>query len=295
MELRVLRYFLTVAQAESISAAAEVLHVTQPTLSRQLMELEAELGTKLFARGRKKRRMALTEAGSRLRWQAEEILALADKTLASFQGGTEEVAGEVAIGGGESRAMALVARAFQTLHQRHPGILCHLYSGNAQDVTEWLDKGLLDFGVLIEPVNLEGYDYLRLPATDTWGLLLRRDHPLARLPAIRPKDLEGVPLLTSRQRMVDNEFAGWLGREGHSLETVGTYNLLYNASLMVAAGVGCALALDGLIHTQGTPLTFRPLEPRVETHLNLVWKKYHPLSQAAERFLAQFQETLQEI
>ena len=225
----------------------------------------------------------------------EEILALADKTLASFQGGTEEVAGEVAIGGGESRAMALVARAFQTLHQRHPGILCHLYSGNAQDVTERLDKGLLDFGVLIEPVNLEGYDYLRLPATDTWGLLLRRDHPLARLPAIRPKDLEGVPLLTSRQRMVDNEFAGWLGREGHSLETVGTYNLLYNASLMVAAGVGCALALDGLIHTQGTPLTFRPLEPRVETHLNLVWKKYHPLSQAAERFLAQFQETLQEI
>lgn len=146
MELRVLRYFLTVAQAESISAAAEVLHVTQPTLSRQLMELEAELGTKLFARGRKKRRMALTEAGSRLRWQAEEILALADKTLASFQGGTEEVAGEVAIGGGESRAMALVARAFQTLHQRHPGILCHLYSGNAQDVTERLDKGLLDFG-----------------------------------------------------------------------------------------------------------------------------------------------------
>ena len=278
MELRVLRYFLTVAQAESISAAAEVLHVTQPTLSRQLMELEAELGTKLFARGRKKRRMALTEAGSRLRWQAEEILALADKTLASFQGGTEEVAGEVAIGGGESRAMALVARAFQTLHQRHPGILCHLYSGNAQDVTERLDKGLLDFGVLIEPVNLEGYDYLRLPATDTWGLLLRRDH-----------------LLTSRQRMVDNEFAGWLGREGHSLDTVGTYNLLYNASLMVAAGVGCALALDGLIHTQGTPLTFRPLEPRVETHLNLVWKKYHPLSQAAERFLAQFQETLQEI
>ena len=156
MELRVLRYFLTVAQAESISAAAEVLHVTQPTLSRQLMELEAELGTKLFARGRKKRRMALTEAGSRLRWQAEEILALADKTLASFQGGTEEVAGEVAIGGGESRAMALVARAFQTLHQRHPGILCHLYSGNAQDVTERLDKGLLDFGVLIEPGTWRG-------------------------------------------------------------------------------------------------------------------------------------------
>ena len=283
MELRVLRYFLTVAQAESISAAAEVLHVTQPTLSRQLMELEAELGTTLFARARKKRRMALTEAGSRLRWQAEEILALADKTLASFQGGTEEVAGEVAIGGGESRAMALVARAFQTLHQRHPGILCHLYSGNAQDVTERLDKGLLDFGVLIEPVNLEGYDYLRLPATDTWGLLLRRDHPLARLPAIRPKDLEGVPLLTSRQRMVDNEFAGWLGREGHSLDTVGNFVMLL------------AEDLDGLIHTQGTPLTFRPLEPRVETHLNLVWKKYHPLSQAAERFLAQFQETLQEI
>lgn len=137
--------------------------------------------------------------------------------------------------------MSLVARAFQTLHQRHPGILCHLYSGNAQDVTERLDKGLLDFGVLIEPVNLEGYDYLRLPSTDTWGLLLRRDHPLGPAACHPTQGSEGVPLLTSRQRMVDNEFAGWLGREGHSLETVGTYNLLYNASLMVTGRGGLRL------------------------------------------------------
>ena len=225
----------------------------------------------------------------------EEIVAMADKTEAEFAAMEDAPRGEIYLGGGETQALRQVAGVMKTLREDCPGIRYHLYSGNAQDVTERLDKGLLDFGVLIEPVNLEGYDYLRLPATDTWGLLLRRDHPLARLPAIRPKDLEGVPLLTSRQRMVDNEFAGWLGREGHSLDTVGTYNLLYNASLMVAAGVGCALALDGLIHTQGTPLTFRPLEPRVETHLNLVWKKYHPLSQAAECFLAQFQETLQEI
>lgn len=293
MELRVLRYFLAVAREGSVTGAANFLHVTQPTLSRQIKDLEEELGTKLFVRH--SHSVSLTPDGMRLRKRAEEVVDMIEKTEAEFAVKEESVEGDVHIGAGETRVMRHVAEVIHELRKDYPNIHIHLYSGNLEDVTERLDKGLLDFGVLIEPVNLEGYDYLRLPATDTWGLLLRRDHPLARLPAIRPKDLEGVPLLTSRQRMVDNEFAGWLGREGHSLDTVGTYNLLYNASLMVTAGVGCALALDGLIHTQGTPLTFRPLEPRVETHLNLVWKKYHPLSQAAERFLAQFQETLQEI
>ena len=293
MELRVLQYFLAVAREQNISAAAQSLHLTQPTLSRQLKELEEELGKQLMIRGNRK--ITLTEDGMLLRKRAEEILDLVGRTEKEIAQSDETISGDIYIGTGETDGVRQIARTAHQLQERYPGILFHIVSGDAVDVCERLDKGLLDFGVLIEPVNLEGYDYLRLPATDTWGLLLRRDHPLARLPAIRPKDLEGVPLLTSRQRMVDNEFAGWLGREGHSLETVGTYNLLYNASLMVAAGVGCALALDGLIHTQGTPLTFRPLEPRVETHLNLVWKKYHPLSQAAERFLAQFQETLQEI
>ena len=190
--------------------------------------------------------------------------------------------------------MALVARAFQTLHQRHPGILCHLYSGNAQDVTERLDKGLLDFGVLIEPVNLEGYDYLRLPATDTWGLLLRRDHPWPG--ACHPtQGSGGVPLLTSQRRMVDNEFAGWLGREGHSLETVGTYNLLYNASLMVAAGVGMRLG-PGRPHPHpGHPLTFRPLEPPGGDPPEPGLEEVPPPLPGRRAFLAQFQETLQEI
>ena len=227
VELRVLRYFLAVARMQSISAAAEELHITQPTLSRQLMELEEELGAKLFDRGRKNRRVALTEAGKRLHRQAEEIVALADKTLRSFQAPQKEISGEIAIGGGETDAMRLVARAARALTREHPNIRYHLYSGNAEDVTERLDKGLLDFGILIEPVSLERYDYIQLPAADTWGLLMRRDHPLARKQVICPGDLLGVPLLVSRQRMVDNTFSGWLGQSVRCLRQVGTYNLIY--------------------------------------------------------------------
>lgn len=177
VELRVLRYFLAVARMQSISAAAEELHITQPTLSRQLMELEEELGAKLFDRGRKNRRVALTEAGKRLHRQAEEIVALADKTLRSFQAPQKEISGEIAIGGRGDRRHASVAPGARALTREHPNIRYHLYSGNAEDVTERLDKGLLDFGILIEPVSLERYDYIQLPAADTWGLLMRRDHP----------------------------------------------------------------------------------------------------------------------
>ena len=290
VDLRVLRYFLAVARMQSISAAAEELHITQPTLSRQLMELEEELGAKLFDRGRKNRRVALTEAGKRLHRQAEEIVALADKTLRSFQAPQKEISGEIAIGGGETDAMRLVARAARALTREHPNIRYHLYSGNAEDVTERLDKGLLDFGILIEPVSLERYDYIQLPAADTWGLLMRRDHPLARKQVICPGDLLGVPLLVSRQRMVDNTFSGWLGQSVRCLRQVGTYNLIYNAARMVEEGVGCALALDKLVNTAGTELCFRPLTPKLESRLNLVWKKDPVFSQAAEAFLKKFQE-----
>lgn len=291
MELRVLRYFLAVAREETISGAAELLHVTQPTLSRQLMDLENELGAKLFIRGNRK--IILTEKGMLLRKRAEEIVELADKAEAEFTAAEELVSGDVYIGGGETDAMRLIAKSAGSLQKEYPGIRLHLFSGNADDVTERLDKGLLDFGVLIEPSNMNKYDYIHLPVTDTWGLLMRKDSPLAQKDSIRPKDLEGIPLLSSRQAMTRNFLSGWYGRDFDKLNIAVTYNLIYNASLMVDEGLGYALGLDKLVNTTGdSSLCFRPLEPRLEAHLSIVWKKYQVFSKAAQKFLEMLQQNI---
>ena len=289
MELRILKYFLAVAREESISGAAQALHMTQPTLSRQLMDLEEELGKQLLIRG--SRRITLTEEGMLLRKRAAEILDLVEKAEAELTAPDEVVNGDIYIGGGETEAMRMIAEIATGLQRSCPDIRYHLYSGNADDVTERLDKGLLDFGVLIEPANMKKYDYIRLPATDTWGLLMPRDSPLAARPVIRPQDLRDLPLITSRQSMLSNEFSGWLGKEFEKLRIVATYNLVYNASLLVAAGMGYALCLDKLVNTsEESPLCFRPLEPRMEVHLDIVWKKYQVFSGAAERFLKEVRE-----
>ncbi len=284
MELRVLRYFLAVAREESISAAAQSLHLTQPTLSRQLMELEAELGTQLFVRGNRK--VTLTEEGMRLRRRASEILSLVEKTELEFRETEEQIRGKVYIGAGETCAMHLIARAARELSVCHPMIRYHLYSGNAQEVAERLDQGLLDFGVLIEPADLKKYDYLDLPTADTWGVLLRKDHPLAQKTCIQPKDLHNEPLILSRQSLVDESFFHWLGKEEADLNIAATYNLLYNASIWVEEGLGCAVCLDRLISiAPDSGLCFRPLEPKQQVRLHVVWKKYTVFSPAAEHFL----------
>ena len=180
MEIRVLRYFLAVAREESISAAADFLHITQPTLSRQLIELEEELGVTLLNRNRKHRRITLTEKGMLLRRRAEEIVALADRTIAEINTSDESISGDVYIGGGETYAIRLIAKTLKQLQQDYPQIRYHLFSGNADDVTKRLDKGLLDVGVFIGSANLERYNYFRLPLVDSWGLLMRKDHPLAQ-------------------------------------------------------------------------------------------------------------------
>ncbi len=292
MELRVLRYFLAVAREESISAAAEMLHLTQPTLSRQLMELEAELGVQLLHRGKRNRGVTLTDAGMLLRRRAEEIVALAEKTEAEIQSTDELVSGDVHIGGGESDAMRLVAKAAKTLYEAYPLIRLHLYSGNADDVTERLDQGLLDFGIVIEPASVEKYHHIQLPVRDVWGLLMRRDSPLAQKETVRPEDLDGLPLLASRQTLVNNVVSG-LGYDFGQLHIVATYNLVFNASLMVEEGFGYAFCLDQLVNTSGdSRLCFRPFSPRMEASLSLVWKKYAVLSKAAEKFLATMQELI---
>lgn len=290
MDIRILRYFLAVVREESISAAAESLHLTQPTLSRQLMDLEEELGVKLLNRGKKNQRIALTEEGMLLRRRAEEIVALTDKTISELDVSHDVVSGDVYIGGGETNAMRLIARVSKKLQSQYPLIRYHLYSGNADDVAERLDKGLLDFGVFIGTTNMERYNYLRLPDTDTWGLLMREDSPLAGKESIRSEDLENIPLIVSRQSMVHNELSGWSGRDFDKLNIVATYNLVYNASLMVDEGFGYALCLDRLVYSaDNNNFCFRPLEPRLETHLDIAWKKYQVFSKAAEKFL----ETLQ--
>lgn len=287
MELRVLRYFLTVVREETISGAAETLHITQPTLSRQLKELEEELGKKLFIRG--KRKISLTEDGLLLRRRAQEIIELANQTEADFHSSKELIGGDIHIGGGETDGMRLIARAAQRMNRNYPEVRYHLFSGNADDVTERLDKGLLDFGVLIEPVDKKKYDYIKLPAFDTWGVLMRRDSPYASCKSLSPEDLAGMPLICSRQSLVQNELSGWLGKEFGQLNVVATYNLLYNASLMVDEGLGCALCLDRIINTAGSSLCFKPLVPRLEVGLIMAWKKYQVFSKAAEKFMEALQ------
>lgn len=284
MELRVLRYFVAVAREESITRAAELLHVTQPTLSRQLMELEEELGKKLFIRG--SRKLTLTDEGALLRKRAEEIIELVEKTETEIITSDEVINGDIYIGGGETDAMRIIAQTAKKLQEEYPHIRYHIFSGNAEDVTQRLDKGLLDFGILIEPADIKKYEYIKLPATDIWGLLMRKDSSLASYNAIKPENLWNIPLLCSRQSMVGKEISKWIGLDYNKLNIVTTYNLVYNASLMVEEGIGYALSLDKLVNTTGNSvLCFKPLEPKLEVGLNIVWKKSQIFSKAAKKFL----------
>ena len=291
MDIRVLQYFLAVAREASITKAAESLNMTQPPLSRQLKELEEELGKQLFIRGN--RRVTLTEEGMILRKRAEEMVELMEKTKAEVSFSGENISGEIYIGGGETEGIRLIAKAAEKIQRKHPGISYHLFSGNADDVTERLDRGLLDFGILIEPADIKKYDFIRLPTKDRWGLLMRRDHPLAEKSEVQPEDLQGLPLIASRQSLAHNELSGWLGKQYDSLQIVTTYNLLYNASLMVEEKVGCALCLDHIIpEYENSPLCFRPLEPQIEVGLDIVWKKYQVFTKPATLFLNTLQEEI---
>ena len=290
MDVRVLRYFLAVAREQTISGAAEVLHMTQPPLSKQLRELEEELGTQLFYRG--KRRITLTKEGMLLRKRAEEIVSLVEKTKAEVSASDEQITGDIHIGGGETESMRPIAQAVEQVQQRHPGICVHFFSGDGYDVAERLDRGLIDFGTLIEPVEVGKYDSLRLPRPDVWGLLLRWDHPLARQAVVRPEDLADLPLIVSRQMVGENGLSGWLGYDYEKLHIVSTGNLVNNLILLVEEGVGCALTLDGVVKAAGDRLCFRPLAPRLESWMYLVWKKYQIFSPAAEAFLHQVRASL---
>ena len=290
MELRVLQYFLAVAREQDISAAAQSLHLTQPTLSRQLMELEKELGKQLMVRG--SRKITLTEDGMRLRRRAEEILELVDRTEKEVMQSDDTVSGDIYIGTGETDGVRQIVKAANQLQGSHPGIRFHIVSGDAMDVCERLDKGLLDFGILLGDMDKTKYSCMELPMKDTWGVLMRRDSHLAQQETVSPRDLWDKPLILSRQ--VDNKSGlyRWLRKEPSELHTVATYNLIYNASLMVDEGMGYAFTLDKLVNTAGSNLCFRPLKPRLELGMYLVWKKSQLFSRAAELFLERLQAQL---
>ncbi len=288
MDIRVLKYFLAVARYQTILKAAESLHITQPTLSRQLMNLEEELNCKLFLRSNKK--ITLTESGKFLAKRAEEIISLTEHTASALKVPQNLVSGSIYIGCAETNTMKHVARLTKNLYTQYPQIQFHLFSGNAEDVETRIDKGLLDFGILVGTSNKNNYNFLALPAANRWGLLMRKDHFLAEKEYITASDLTGVPLFCSRQAMTDNELAGWLKGDISSLSIIGTYNLIYNASLMVEEGIGCALCLEGLVYTgSDSPLCCRPLSPALEVPLYLIWKKYRPLTKPAQLFLEQMQ------
>ncbi len=293
MEIRVLRYFLAVAREGSITKAANSLHLTQPTLTRQLQELEKELKQKLLVRGKYK--VTLTPEGMILRNRAREIIDLADKTEAEFMAISDTISGDIYIGGGESDSMKYIAEIIKEIQSEFPDIKFHLYSGNAEDVMEKLDRGLLDFGILIQPVDFSKYDHIPLPEKDVWGVIMRKDSPLADKNYIVLDDLINLPLISSRQMSPkyskDSGFLDWFGDSYNKLNIAATYNLVYNAAVMVKAGVGYAVTLDKLADTsKESDICFKPLSPKLESGLDVVWKKYQVFSPASKLFFEKLRD-----
>ena len=291
MELREYRYFLAVAREESITKASELLHISQPGLSKVIMNIEDSLGKKLFIR--ENRKISLTEDGILLRKRAQEIVDLADKTEAELTATYNDISGEVFIGGGETEGMRIIAKTIKELNINYPNIHYNLFSGNAQDVTEKLDKGLLDFGILIEPVDVTKYEYIRLPFSDTWGLVMRKDNPLSKKKYIDQDDLLNIPLICSRQVLGKSELSNWIGTDFNKLNIISTYNLIFNAALMVDEGIGCAITLDKLVNTgENSNLCFRPLKNSKNSNLIFVWKKYQVFSKASQKFLDELKKQI---
>ena len=290
MEIRVLRYFLETAREGNMTRAAERLFISQPTMSKQLKELENELGAKLFIRSNYSIR--LTEAGMLLRDRAEDILSLVAKTEAEFKSLEETNSGDIFVGAPESEAMSLFAEAVHTLQKNYPRIRCNIYSGNLSDVCERLDKGLLDFAIVMSYVDLSKYNYLELPMKDTWGILMRKDDPLAGKSSFAASDLDKLPLICSRQ-WIDQESPRWLGAAAKDMNVVATYNLVFNGSVMVRAGMGYAVVLDKLVNTgEDSDLTFIPLSGVPQTEMYVIWRKYQTFTPIANLLLQELKTRL---
>lgn len=284
MDIRILRYFLALAEEQTISGAAAKLHTTQPSLSRQLAELENEVGCQLFLRG--SRRITLTEEGVFLRKRAQEIVALLEKTESDFASFGSLTEGDIWIGAGESDAMRYLGRAITRVRQEYPNLRFHVRSGNSADLAERLEQGLFDFCLIYEPFDRKLCNFQETGYLESWGLLLPRDHPLTQKEAITREDLFTVPLIYSEHFELQNDFRNWMGSDMSRLQVAVTYNLINTPAMLVESGVGCAFTFDKLVDTSGNRnLCYRPIVGLPQVKLFLVWKKYQVFTTAARTFL----------
>jgi DNA-binding transcriptional LysR family regulator len=292
IETRLLTYFLAIAREQSITRAAETLHVSQPTLSKQMMDLEDQLGSKLLIRGKKK--VTLTEEGQFLRSRAQEMLALMESTETVFRNGEEVIGGDIHFGCGETPAMEFITEIFKDITNEYPHVHFHLFSGYANTITEYIDKGLLDVGLLLGPAVYEKYDYLDLKRSDVFGLLMRSDHPLAGKSSLALSDLSDIPLIFPSQTYGGHQQLSTVDFDPSALNIVGTYNLIFNAIFMVQQGIGSAFCIDHLVPvTKESGLVFRPFDPAVTIHNYLITKKFQTFSPAVRLLLNRVREKLE--
>ena len=291
MELRVLRYFLTIAREQNITKAAEVLNITQPTLSRQIIQLEQELGKKLF--NRDKGKIRLTNDGMLLKRRAEELLDLAEKTEKEFKENKTLISGEIAIGSGEANTFHFLSKIMSDFSKEYPQVKFDLFSGNADDIKEKIDNGLIDVALLNEPVSIEKYDFVRIPEKLRWGVLMRKDDSLSQQEYISSKDIVEKPLIVTKRSIVQNEIANWLKYDFNKLNIIAYYNLIYNATLLVEDGLGYAITIDKLVmDNPQSKVVFKPFYPPLETGCVIVWKKHQVFSPATTEFIEQLRNAL---
>lgn len=284
MEIRILKYFLTVVREQSITRAAEVLHITQPTLSRQLAQMEDEIGVRLFERG--SRRITLTNEGLLLRRRAEEILQLVDKTEKELLEQDEQVEGKIAVGCGEIGSVQLLPDLFESFHRKYPLVTFDIYTATADHVKEQMDRGLADIGLLLEPIDIEKYDFIRLDMKERWIVVMRPDSPLAEKEYVTAKDLSELPLIMPRRLKIQSELASWFGDYYDKLNVMFTSNLNTNAAVMVSRGLAYSIVIEGMMpFWDQSKITYRPLYPSLTATSVLAWKRGQPFSLAATKFI----------
>ena len=292
MEIRVLRYFLTVVREESITKAAEALHITQPTLSRQLAQMEEDMGIRLFDRGTRK--IVLTNEGILLRRRAEEILELVDKTRHELAAQEEAVEGTVSLGSGDLGAVQILPGIIQSFHEKYPKVDFDFYTATADHIKERMDQGLTDVGLLLEPVNMEKYDFIRLEKKEQWVAVMHPDSPLAGKEAVTVEDLKGLPLILPRRLSVQSELASWFGEDFGKLDVLFTSNLPSGSNIMAHNRLACSLIIKGSISFwDERKIAYRPLSPELKASSALAWKRQQPFSLAATKFIEHMKAELE--
>lgn len=291
MEIRVLKYFLAVTQEKNMNKAAQLLHISQPTISRQLKASEDELGTQLFIRGN--REITLTEDGKYLVDKAKQIITLSDQAELNIGNEPSSISGRVIIGCNETPSVKYLAEATKKINNDYPNILIDFVSTNADTIKKSLDNGIFDFGIILSPTDNKNYSFLNLPGNQEWGLFIPKNDDLAKKESINKNDLLASNLIISRQPEFTNTLNKWIGSNQEKLKVTALYDLLYNALLFVESGVGYALGVGRTINTIGTDLVFRPLYPHLKSSSSLIWLKNVNMSSAAKVVLKQMYDEVE--